>query len=238
MQLHALVSNGIECREIKYCEIVKNEREVIKMTNAEIIMRERMELAEQGILATSPDTFIDVDGEEVEMEVPEEIHTFDYWKNAGRCVKYGEHAVAKFAVWSPTKASRKEQAEAEAKGEKPKMKMYMRMTSFFKRDQTETLEEAEKHREERKAAKEAEKKQAEKPETSKARHGEYEEKFEKACAEIQAENEAKKTEKKTTKKTAEKPKTKTEKKTVKKTAKPDTPNSKKEVEVGEQYAFA
>ena len=216
------------------------------MTNAEIIMRERMELAEQGILATSPDTFIDVDGEEVEMEVPEEIHTFDYWKNAGRCVKYGEHAVAKFAVWSPTKASRKEQAEAEAKGEKPKMKMYMRMTSFFKKDQTETLEEAEKHREERKAAKEAEKSapkkteepKAEKPETSKARHGEYEEKFEKACAEIQAENEAKKTEKKTTKKTADKPETKTEKKTVKKTAKPDTPNSKKEVEVGEQYAFA
>lgn len=191
------------------------------MTNAEIIMRERMELAEQGILATSPDTFIDVDGEEVEMEVPEEIHTFDYWKNAGRCVKYGEHAVAKFAVWSPTKASRKEQAEAEAKGEKPKMKMYMRMTSFFKRDQTETLEEAEKHREERKAAKEAEKSAPKKTEEPKA------EKTEKP-----------KTEKKTTKKTADKPETKTEKKTVKKTAKPDTPNSKKEVEVGEQYMFA
>jgi hypothetical protein len=190
-----------------------SESEEKKMTNAEIIMGESLELAKQGILATAPGTFVDEDGEEVEMEIPEEIHTFDGWKKLGYIVKYGEHAIAKFAIWSPTKASRKEIAEAKKNGEKPKMKMYMRFAAWFKRDQVETVAEAEKHKAEREKAKKAEKK--------KDARKKYEEAFDKACAKVQAENEAERA------KTAEKPKTETKPKTKAK-AKPSTATKKAE----------
>lgn len=140
------------------------------MTNAEIIMRESLELAEQGILATTEATFTDENGEEVTLNVPEEIHTFDQWKKSGRIVKYGEHAIAKFAVWSPTKKTQKMLDENDGKVDEKKkseLKMYMRNACWFKKSQTQTIEEAERDREARQEAKKAEAK-PEQPEAKKA----------------------------------------------------------------------
>lgn len=141
------------------------------MTNAEIIMRESLELAEQGILATTESTFTDENGEEVTLEVPEDIHTFDQWKKQGRIVKYGEHAIAKFAVWSPTKASQKVLDETDDEltdKEKKQLKMYMRTACFFKKSQTQTAEEAEKDRKARQDAKKKTEAKPEQPEPKKA----------------------------------------------------------------------
>lgn len=139
------------------------------MTNAEIIMRESIDLMEQGILAGKLEKFTDENGEEVEMTLPEEIHTFDQWQKQGRIVKYGEHAIAKFPVWSPTKASQKvlEKTDKELTDkEKKQLKMYMRNACWFKLSQTQTLEEAEKDRKARQDAKKTEKSKPDKKTTT------------------------------------------------------------------------
>lgn len=125
------------------------------MTNAEIIMRESIALMEQGILAGVDGVFVDENGDDVAMKVPEEIHTFDQWKKMGRIVKKGEHGIAKFAIWSPTKQTQKILDDNDGKLDKDKKKdarMYMRMASWFTKAQTQTIEEAEKARETEKAA--------------------------------------------------------------------------------------
>lgn len=138
------------------------------MTNEEIIMEEATELMEDGILAGTLEK-IDICGEEEEVMIPEEIHTFDQWKKLGRIVKKGEHAIAKFAIWSPTKRTQKMLDDNNGKVDdkkKKELKMYMRNASWFKFDQTQPIEEAEKEYKER-AAKRAEvKKTAEKPKTT------------------------------------------------------------------------
>lgn len=124
------------------------------MTNAEMIMRESVELMKQGILDGTMETVTDENGEEVELKIPEEIHTFDGWKKLGLIVKKGEHGIAKFPIWSPTKTSMKKIAEAKENGEElPEMQLYMRMATWFTRKQVQTIEEAEKARETEKKAK-------------------------------------------------------------------------------------
>lgn len=124
------------------------------MTNTEMIMSESVELMKQGILDGTMETVTDENGEEVELKIPEEIHTFDGWKKLGLIVKKGEHGIAKFPIWSPTKTSLKKIAEAKKNGEElPEMQLYMRMATWFKREQVQTIEEAEKAREAEKRAK-------------------------------------------------------------------------------------
>ena len=114
------------------------------MTNAEIITREAISLMEKGIIAGTMTKFTDENGEEVEMKLPEEIHTFDQWKKQGRIVKKGEHGVAKFAVWSPTKKTQKLLDENDGKLDETKKKearMYMRTASWFTKGQTVAITE-------------------------------------------------------------------------------------------------
>lgn len=203
------------------------------MTNAEMIMRESLELMKQGILAGVDTKFTDENGEEVVVAIPEEIHTFDQWKKMGRIVKYGEHAVAKFPVWSPTKKTQRMLEENDGKlddKEKKEARMYMRNASWFTFGQTETVEEAEKARAERKAKKTEEQKTAE-PKT------------------VTESPEPKKTVKADAEKKAETAKTEKPKKTEVKAepkkveVKKDAPKSKHavcaktEIAVGENYSF-
>ena len=114
------------------------------MTNHEIIFYESIRLMEEGIISGSGQfgTYIDESGEEKQIELPEQIHTFAAWKAAGYIVKKGEHAVASFPVWKYTERRRNaaEQPEETADGEQqPTGRMFMKTAFFFKRSQVERI---------------------------------------------------------------------------------------------------
>lgn len=71
------------------------------MTNAAIILDVSVRLMNDGILKGTG-RFLDVvneDGSTEKLEIPEEIHTFNAWKQRGFIVRKGEHAVASFPIW-------------------------------------------------------------------------------------------------------------------------------------------
>lgn len=103
------------------------------MTNNEIIFNERVNLMEQGLLKGSG-TWAKVEkvnGEVVEIELPEEIHTFQAWKERGYAVKKGEKSQIKFSIWKCT--TKKDEDGNEEK------KMFMKLSAFFTASQVEPL---------------------------------------------------------------------------------------------------
>ena len=80
------------------------------MTNAEIILNESFGLMEKGILKGNGTygTMIDENGNESKVEFPEEIHTFNGWKERGFQVKKGEKSKIKFSIWKYTKKTVKD----------------------------------------------------------------------------------------------------------------------------------
>ena len=80
------------------------------MTNASIILNESIRLMKSGILSGTGH-FIDIvdeGGKTEQLEIPEEIHTFNAWKQRGYIVRKGEHAVASFPIWKYINGKRKE----------------------------------------------------------------------------------------------------------------------------------
>jgi hypothetical protein len=71
------------------------------MTNATIIFNERVALMNDGKIGTTglQITVVGLDGEEIKMMEPEELHTFQIWKKMGFTVKKGEHAVSMVYIW-------------------------------------------------------------------------------------------------------------------------------------------
>ena len=89
------------------------------MTNEMIIFEASQELAEQGIINYTGNTFkaIDDEGNETEVKETEAIHTYKEWQNLGMQVQKGQKAIAKITIWMFTnKPSKKAQAAAEAAG--------------------------------------------------------------------------------------------------------------------------
>ena len=111
------------------------------MTNAMIILMESVKLMEQGVIGTTGRTFtvMQDDGTEKVLCEPEAIHTFSHWKHMGFSVKKGEHAVAKFPIWSGTEKTVRDEDGNET-GEKV-TKLYMRNAFFFTAAQVEPLKE-------------------------------------------------------------------------------------------------
>ena len=109
------------------------------MTNAQIIFQNRVFLMEEGVLKGTDEiiTIADENGER-EIQMPEEIKTFDEWKKAGRMVQKGQHAVAKFQIWMPKKNKKKEDADEERQEEVVKG-FYKKMAFFFTIDQTKEI---------------------------------------------------------------------------------------------------
>lgn len=103
------------------------------MTNAEIIMKESVELMKQGVLKGQLVQLADGQW----LEIPEEIHTFAAWKERGFSVKKGEHAVAKFTIWKYRKGKVEEGQEEE---EAAKGKCFMKQAFFFKADQVQPIQ--------------------------------------------------------------------------------------------------
>lgn len=108
------------------------------MTNHMIILGERIRLMKEGVLEGVGETvkIKNEKGEEIEVQMPEEIHTFAAWKARGYRVKKGEKNIAQFPIWKHvTKTVTNEETGEEEK----KSRMFMKKASFFKASQVEPL---------------------------------------------------------------------------------------------------
>lgn len=106
------------------------------MTNNQIIMGERIDLMEQGVIGSTGKVFrcIDDTGNEIILDEPEEIHTYQAWRDLGYQVRKGEKAVARFPIWKyTTRRARKEDDE-------DREFMFMKMSAFFTRRQVDPIE--------------------------------------------------------------------------------------------------
>lgn len=110
------------------------------MTNARIILNESIRLMDEGTLKGTG-KFVNIeyeDGTTATVEMPEEIHTFNGWKERGYSVKKGAKAVAKFPIWKYTE---KQKDEEELTGnpleDAPVSHMFMKMSAFFTFEQVE-----------------------------------------------------------------------------------------------------
>lgn len=107
------------------------------MTNAAIIQNESFRLMEAGVLKGSGE-FAEIekeDGTKEMVELPEEIHTFNGWKERGFSVKKGEKSKIKFTIW---KYSSKKIVDEDGE-EDEKSSMFMKLSAFFTREQVEEL---------------------------------------------------------------------------------------------------
>ena len=92
------------------------------MTNAQIIALATAEFIEKGTLKL-------VDG------IPEEIHTFDGWKERGFSVRKGEKSDIKISIWKyRTKKVKDKDGE-----ETEKSTMFLKQSAFFRRSQVDEL---------------------------------------------------------------------------------------------------
>lgn len=96
------------------------------MTNAEIIYRNSVGLALEGVLEVDPETGL-----------PESIHTYAAWKSMGYSVKRGEHAIAAFPIWKYSTTSKIETDENGAV--KDTRRAFLKTSHFFKRSQVERI---------------------------------------------------------------------------------------------------
>lgn len=110
------------------------------MTNAAIILDESVRLMNDGILKGTGRFFdvVNEDGITKKLEIPEEIHTFNAWKQRGFIVRKGEHAVASFPIWNyvTRKNANDEPLEAE---EAANGFCRMKLSHFFSVRQVEPL---------------------------------------------------------------------------------------------------
>lgn len=118
----------------------KTVREVLKMTNAMIILHESVRLMKEGVLKGTGEYIEveDADGNKRQLEMPETIHTFNGWKERGYSVKKGEKSNIKFPIW---KYSSK-QIESEDGEETEKANMFMKMSAFFTAEQVEPIKKS------------------------------------------------------------------------------------------------
>lgn len=111
------------------------------MTNQQIILENRIFLMQEGILKGTDEiiTVQNDDGSESQIQMPEEIHTYNAWKRLGYQVQKGEHAVAKFPIWK-YKTNKKQDDEA-GDDEKPQAgRMFKKVAFFFTIDQVKAIE--------------------------------------------------------------------------------------------------
>lgn len=102
-----------------------------------IIFKERINLMKKGILKSTGNKIIvkNEKGEKVELEEPEEIHTYEGWKALNRQVKRGEKSITTLMIWKHTVKKDKK------KDDKEEEKMFMTKAFFFKECQTVIIEQ-------------------------------------------------------------------------------------------------
>ena len=119
------------------------------MTNAMIILNESVRLMEEGLLKGTGEfvTIENEDGTTMELEMPEEIHTFNGWKQRGYSVKKGEKSTIKFPIWKHTAKmldtntgnEENDKMNEEINRHGGKTNMFMRVSAFFTFSQVEKI---------------------------------------------------------------------------------------------------
>lgn len=111
------------------------------ITNNMIILMESFRLMDEGILKGSGIiNEVEINGETKKMEMPEEIHTYNRWKQLGYQVQKGEKSKIKFNVWHYRTGRRGTEADGEENVENRGGKCYMQLTAFFTMDQVKRIE--------------------------------------------------------------------------------------------------
>lgn len=108
------------------------------MTNEKIILNESLRLMEDGVLKGTGN-FIKAEFPDgiKEIELPEEIHTFNGWKERGYSVKKGEKSQIKFPIWKHTSKKVKNENDEDEEV----TNMFMKMSAFFTLAQVELIQE-------------------------------------------------------------------------------------------------
>ena len=90
---------------------------------------------EVGILQGTGNTITveNEEGEKIELEEPEQIHTYAGWKTLNRQVKKGEKSIATILIWKHTTKKPKEKEEEEQEA------IFMTKAFFFRECQTEAI---------------------------------------------------------------------------------------------------
>ena len=121
-------------------------KEVIDMTNSQIILLEQIRLQEEGVLKYTGKQIKVFNPASQEYEMVDEIqpiHTYQAWKSLGYQVKKGQKAVAKFPVWKYMVSMSKKDAElvdeTDTEHIEGKGKMYMKVAAFFTDEQVEPI---------------------------------------------------------------------------------------------------
>lgn len=110
------------------------------MSNVEIILNESIKLMDQGILKAT-DNFIEfVDPETKKTKKvpePEEIHTYNGWKERGYQVQKGQKAKAAFPIWKTVKRSKKKNEDEDK--DTINERMFLKNSFWFTRNQVEAI---------------------------------------------------------------------------------------------------
>ena len=115
------------------------------MTNAMIIFNASQELAEQGVIKYTGRVFTyeDEEGNKIECQETEELHTYKEWQRLGYQVNKGQKTIAKIMIWNFTnKPSKAKKAAAEAAGKEADADphYYMKEACFFSASQVSKIE--------------------------------------------------------------------------------------------------
>ena len=118
------------------------------MTNAMIILTESIRLMEEGKLNGSGNyAEIETADGTMTIELPEDIHTFNGWKQRGYQVKKGEKSSIKFPIWKHTTKMLKtdtgnaelDKANAMVNEQGGQTNMFMKVSAFFTAAQVEPI---------------------------------------------------------------------------------------------------
>ena len=113
------------------------------MTNKMIILLESVKLMEQGVLKPTGEKIVikDQDGKDKELDVPEEIHTFQHWKSLGYRVQKGQKSIAKFPIWKHTGGKIETMVDTDGNELQAadRGRMFMKTAAFFSRSQVEEI---------------------------------------------------------------------------------------------------
>ena len=108
------------------------------MTNAMIIFTERCKLMDEGkIKGTGISQEIEINGEIKKLELPEEIHTYNKWKELGYQVRKGEKSQIKFSIWKYRGNKKTEDEESDKKVQSGHC--FMKLSAFFTMDQVDKI---------------------------------------------------------------------------------------------------
>ena len=94
------------------------------VTNAQIISNAQCALVDAGKIG------VDANG------LPEEIHTFQFWKDAGYRVRKGAKAVIELGIW---KLAAKKRKADDADGEESEPHFFLKRSWFFSRSQVDKI---------------------------------------------------------------------------------------------------